>query len=108
MPSVRTQVSQQACWSFAEEFRASEFCSGEVAKSEQSATAGEIEVGGTSSDGERPRTVLKYYWYQKLQILMFCLVLVRYESLILGLEIRRLFMRSITQRFRRPWYQRGL
>ena len=32
---------------------------GGVAKSEQSATAGEIEEGGTSSDGERPRTVLK-------------------------------------------------
>ena len=32
---------------------------GGVAKSEQGVTAGEIEVGGTSSDGDRPRIVLK-------------------------------------------------
>ena len=32
---------------------------GGVAKSEQVVTDGEIEVGGTSSDGDRPRTVLK-------------------------------------------------
>ena len=33
---------------------------GGVAKSEQGATAGEIEVGGASSDGDRPRTVATY------------------------------------------------
>ena len=32
---------------------------GGVAKSEQSVTAGEIEVGGASSDDDRPCTVLK-------------------------------------------------
>ena len=31
---------------------------GGVAKNEQGVTAGEIEEGGTSSDGDRPRTVL--------------------------------------------------
>ena len=35
------------------------FVAGGVAKSDQGATAGEIEAGGTSSDGDRPRTVLK-------------------------------------------------
>ena len=56
---MRTQVSQQACWRFAREFRAVSTFAGGVDISKQGVTISKCEVGGTSSDGDRPRTVLK-------------------------------------------------
>ena len=51
---------------------------GGVAKSEQGATAGEIEVNGTSSDGDRPRTVLKLV--PEIQIKSFIILAVIHRS----------------------------
>ena len=42
------------------EFRASEYCCWWGRQSEPGATVGEIEVGGASSDDDRPRTVVTY------------------------------------------------